>query len=385
MRTRRRVALYLDIRSNYDQGIARGVIRYAKEHGTWHLFGHGWMLSEIQNPSGWNGDGIISRIKNTEEAQALSAIAVPVVDVAGTLSLPNGSSVTNDDFSTGRIVGEHLLSCVFPRFGFCGASGSRWSDERLDGFLAALNLKRADVACFEKPLEWWWEKLARDRSLQRWLKSLRTPLGIMACNDAAGVKLTGACQALGIAVPRQIGVVGVDNEEVLCELSAPSLSSVPCDCEKIGYEAGAMLDRMMQKRIKNVTPVRVPPKPLVVRASSDTLAIDDEAVAIALRFIRGNTDLSINVSDVLRAVPLCRRSLEMRFRRALGHTILDEIRRTRLEHACRLLQNTDLPAAKVALAAGFSSHRRFHTVFVEAMKMKPPEYRILSRQCHLAP
>jgi LacI family transcriptional regulator len=197
----------------------------------------------------------------------------------------------------------------------------------------------------------------------------------MASNDTVGVKVTEACQALGIQVPQEAAVTGVDNEDVLCELANPTLSSVPCDCERIGYEAAAILDGLMSGRAVPPPPVRVAPRPLVVRASSDMLATDDEAVKTALRFIRTHADLSINVSEVLRAVPLCRRSLEIRFRKALGHTLHDEIRRTRLQRACRLLDETSLPVAKIALLSGFSSHQRFHTVFRRELGQAPAAYR----------
>jgi LacI family transcriptional regulator len=198
----------------------------------------------------------------------------------------------------------------------------------------------------------------------------------LACNDTVGVKITAACQQVGIDIPNQLAVVGVDNEDVLCELANPTLSSVPCNCERMGYEAAKLLDRAMSGRLRGPgEPIRVPPLPIILRGSTEVLAVDDELVARAVRFIRSNMDLSMNVSDVLRAVPSSRRSLETRFRKMMGRTIHDEIRQVRLEHACHLLRTTDLPIAKVALTSGFNSHQRFHSVFCEHLKMLPSEFR----------
>ncbi|HYG78421.1 MAG TPA: XylR family transcriptional regulator [Planctomycetota bacterium] len=375
MRSYRRVALYMDIQSSYDHGIARGVIRFAKERGTWRLFGHGFTLAEIKDLRRWSGDGIISRIRTAEQAQALVAIHLPIVDVAGAVRHPRIFHVTNDDYQTGCLGGSHLRAAGFRHFAFAGVPGDPWARDRYEGFCSALSRPPAEVPVFEQTLAWW-EKPGIPAALKKWLAGLFTPVGIMACNDTVGVKLTSACHALGLSVPQHVAVLGVDNEDVLCELSNPSLTSIPCDTDRVGYEAARALDEIIEGRSRGAAErVRVPPLPLVARASTDTVAIEDERVAQALRFIRGNSDLSINVSDVLRVIPMCRRALEIRFRKAVGCTIHDEIRRTRIEHACRLLASTDLPVAKVAIASGFSSHQRFHTVFREQMKMLPLAYR----------
>jgi LacI family transcriptional regulator len=379
MSKRRRVALYIDIRGSYDHGIARGVIRYAKERRNWNLFGHGWTLNEIGNPERWTGDGIIARIRKRDETEALMSLGVPVVDVAQSFMHPQLNYVANDDFETGRAAGAYLRQCGFRRFAFCGvADGGLWSELRYQGYVAGSEAENGIVAQFENPFELW-ERPGTSAQLRRWLKSLPLPIGILASNDTIGVKITAACQAEGLSIPTDVAVLGVDNEDVLCELANPTLSSVPCDCERMGYEAARLLDRLMKRRREPLPPVRIPPLPIVVRASTDVLAIDDELVTQALRFIRNSKDLTINVNDVMRAVPASRRSLETRFRKIVGRTIHDEIRRVRLENACRLLVGTDQPVAKIALTSGFSSHRRFHVVFCEHMKMLPSKYREMRR------
>jgi LacI family transcriptional regulator len=191
----------------------------------------------------------------------------------------------------------------------------------------------------------------------------------MACNDTAGLKLTAACRDLGLQVPRDVAVIGVDDEDVVCELSS-SLSSIPCDCERIGYEAAAALDRLMEGR-RVGGPVFVPPRPPVIRASSDTVACVDPLVAQAGR--------RLGVRDILARVPASRRTLEVRFRRELGTTMHAEIVRARIDRAKRLLGETDMPVKAVAVACGFGAPQRFHPVFRAETGAAPIAWRRRSR------
>lgn len=162
---------------------------------------------------------------------------------------------------------------------------------------------------------------------------------------------------------------------MLCELSAPSLSSIPCDCERIGYEAAATLDAAMSGRRALKEPTRIPPRLPVVRASSDVLSVADPLVASAARYIRQHVREAINVYDVLREVPASRRALEIRFRREPGRTIHDEIVRCRIERSRQLLTETDIPIARVAELSGFSTPPCFHSVFRAQTGLAPLAYR----------
>lgn len=378
MRGRFRVDLYMDISSDYQHGIARGVIRFANERGHWRLFGHGWTLDTVRGFARWQGDGVVAIVENRREAELLTQAGLPVVDVAGAVDHVALYQITNDDYQTGCLAGEHLLASGFRRFAFCGVSKTHWSDERRRGFDSALAAKGLSAAALNKPLHWW-ERPGNPRELQRFLKGVGDEIGVMAANDTAGVKVTGACREAGLSIPTQVAVVGVDNEDVLCELSTPSLSSIPCDCEHIGYEAASALNSLMKgERIKS-PPVRIPPRPLVVRASSDTIVCTDPHVRDAIRFIRDNAHAQINVADVVRSASLCRRGLEVRFRAETGHTVLHEIQRTRVERSRRLLRDTSMPLGRIARASGFGGHHRFHAVFTRLAGVTPKAYRASSR------
>jgi LacI family transcriptional regulator len=377
MKPRRRVALLMDIRTAYDHGVARGILRYAREVGNWRLFGQGWTLAQVRDPKTWNGDGIITRVHGPNEIQALLAPGVPIVDVCRATPHPRIHSAANDDEATGRLAGEHFLTAGHQRFAFCGAPEGTWSQRRCSGFAKAVGIAESRLTCFERPRAWWHKSGPAPATLKQWVRRLEKPIAILASDDAIGVKLTMACADLGIRVPDEIAIVGVDNEEVLCELATPALSSIPCDTEHMGYEAARLLDDLMKQGAKaprEAYHIAVPPLPLVVRGSSDNFATKDDAVLAGLRLIH-QSENTVRVPQVVAVSGLSRRSLELRFRKELGRTILDEIRRTRLDRACRLLINSELPVAKIALKLGFSTPQRFHAVFGAQFGMSASEYR----------
>ena len=382
MKPRRRVALLMDIHTAYDHGVARGILRYAREAGNWRLFGQGWTLAQVRDPRTWNGDGIITRVHEPGEVPALLAPGVPVVDVCRTTPHPRIHSAANDDEATGRLAGEHFLAAGHQRFAYCGAPEGTWSQRRWQGFAAAVGIPVERMTTFQRPRTWWHRSGPVPLPLRQWVKRLERPTAILAGDDAIGVKLTQACSDLGIRVPDEVAIVGVDNEEVLCELAMPALSSIPCDTERMGYEAARLLDDLMKQGAKaprEARHVAVPPLPLVVRGSSDSFATKDEAVLAALRLIH-QSEHAIHVPQVVAVSGLSRRALELRFRKELDRTILDEIRRSRLDRACRLLTASDLPVAKIALRLGFSSPQRFHAVFGAQFGMSASDYRERQRR-----
>lgn len=370
----RRIALCMRLNDFYEHGIARGVVRYAKERSGWQLFGYGWMFRPVCDLDHWRGDGIVSRVESVRDARRLAALGLPVVDVAGAVLDAGFVQVNNDDEATGRLAGEHLLGCGFRQFAFCGVRSVGWSRDRKDGFAQAIRPVASNFPVFEETLPWW-ERVEEFGALRAWVAKLPHPCGIFACNDTAGMKLTALCRRLELKVPDQIAVIGVDNEDVQCELSAPALSSIPCDCERIGYEAAATLDKILSGGPSPEKPVRIPPRLPVVRASSDVLATVDPLVNEAARYVREHVREGINVYDVLRNVPASRRALEIRFRCELGRTIHDEIVRCRIERARQLLTETDIPIARVAELSGFSTHPRFHSVFRARTGQAPLAYR----------
>jgi LacI family transcriptional regulator len=271
-----------------------------------------------------------------------------------------------------------LLDRKFPHYAFVGIPGRVWSRRREESFCG-----RVRAAGFE-PLVYRPPRRQRDRDWDReqavladWLDALPKPVGLMACNDDRGRQVLEACRAAKINVPEEIAVVGVDDDELLCELADPPLSSVALNAERGGYQAAALLDKMMRSRARARKPQRLVVEPLhvVTRHSTDIIALDDHEVATVLRYIHHNAVRPIRIEDLLEQVQISRRALEIRFRRAMGRTIHAEIQRVRLERAKRLLLESELPIPKVAASAGYDSASYLSQVFRQAVGTTPARYR----------
>ncbi len=277
---------------------------------------------------------------------------------------------------------HHLLERGIRRFGFCGFSREPWSSERRDGFVEAVRAAGCDCAVFESV---WrgrdvptWEDDQRD--IRAWIAALPRPAGIMTCNDVRGLHVINAAALLGIAVPEEMTVVGVDNEVTFCELCDPPLSSVAPDPERIGFEAAVLLESLMGGRRRAPRLVRVPPLGVVRRQSTDALALEDAAVAAALRYIRKQALHGCTVDDILKRVPLSRSSLERRFRKHLGRSPQDQIRRVQVERIKQLLAETDLKLPDIASLCGYEHPEYMNVMFKRLTGSTPGRFRRARRR-----
>jgi LacI family transcriptional regulator len=306
---------------------------------------------------------------------------VSVVDVSNRDSPFGLPRITSDDRAIGRLAAVHLLERRFRSFAFCGFEGERWSALRREAFREALAGTGDPVEVFESPLrgrpERPWED-EQERTVH-WLESLPKPVGVMACNDLRGFHLLEACQRSGLRVPDEVAVIGVDDSKLLCELCDPPLSSIIPNAEQIGYEAAALLDRLMGGEWVDFEVSTVPPLGVTSRLSTDVLAIDDELFVAAVRFIRAHACFGITMGDVLASVPLSRTTLERRFRKYLGRSPQAEIRAVQLGRARQLLAETDHPMHQIADLVGFEHTEYFHFAFKREFGCTPGEYRQESR------
>jgi len=225
-----------------------------------------------------------------------------------------------------------------------------------------------------------WEK--QEDALAAWLLDLPKPAGVMVASDQLGPQLLEACRRAGIEVPYELAVVGVDNDETLCEVCNPPLSSVNAGHQVLGYQAAALLDRLMKGGRAPSEPLYVQPQGVVTRKSTDVLATADRQVAAALRFIREYACQGLTAVDVVAHVPVSRSVLQRRFRKELGRSIQEEIVHTRLKRARQLLAETDLPLIEVAERTGFKHQEYLGAIFKAKTGTTPAQYR---REANLNP
>jgi LacI family transcriptional regulator len=380
----RHVALLIETSGSYGRGLLRGVAKYNRAHGGWSTYFHPHGLGDPPPAwlTNWHGDGILVRIDTPEIADVVLHSGVPVVNLRGTISGLPFPYVGPDHDQIATIAAEHLLERGLKHFAFCGkAAGIHPGlDER--GITFAQLVQKAGWTCDVFPTALGtpdaWE--AEQERLAQWLNSLVKPVGVMAANDERGLQVLDACRRCGAIVPDEVAVIGVDNDEHLCDLSIPPLTSVDVNAEQIGYTAAELLDQMMKGRKSSFKPQKLAPRGVVTRLSTDTIASEDDEVNQAIRFIREQACTGLRVLDVLTHMGMSRASLQQRMKKVVGRTIHEEIERMRLSRVRELLVNSDMTIKQVARGTGFSSVQYMTRVFRNALGETPARFRSKRRR-----
>ena len=373
-----KVILRIETSVAYGRGLLFGIAKYSRVHGPWAFYSEPrHEETALPHLEKWGASGIIARIpdvkKKTEQfiIKGLPAILVPLEE-----EIPDFPNIIDDCATAGRMAAEHLLDRGFRQFAFCGFSDMHWSRKRRESFSKRIAKAGFETHCYERPRAKVQRLYEKELALlANWLKSLPKPVGLMTCDDEHGRHTIEACKIAGLHVPEQVAIIGVDNDELVCELCNPPLSSVAVNTERAGYEAAELLDKMMAgKKMKNKN-IIVHPTHIVTRQSTDILAIEDHEVVQAVSFIRQHAKEPIQVTDVVDAVTLSRRVLEKRFRKVLNRSVLEEIRRVRIDQVVWMLIDTNLSISQIASALGYPSVKHIARYFRQEKAMSLVAYR----------
>ncbi len=374
-----RVALFIETSLAPGRGILRGISRYVREHEPWSLH-HEPRYLEDGLPS-WlkwvSPDGVIVRLHSQRLRDAIRRLGIPAVDVLGLCPHENIPLVHVDNTATAQLAASHLLERGFRHFGVCGFENVNWSEMRSAAFIDFLAQAgyRSDVyrmVARSRSRRAW--EAEHDRLLQ-WVEQLPKPSGVLVCGDSLGPPVLEACRRAGIMLPDEIAVLGVSNDEMLCEMANPPLSSVVSNHRRVGYEAARLLDGMMRGEPPPEGPTYVPPVGVAVRQSTDVWAVDDPDTIAAVRFIRAHACEGISIDNVVEATLVSRSTLKRRFREFLGRSIHDEIVRVQIRQAQELLADTSLSISQVARKTGFAHPEYFTVVFKSTTGKTPRQYR----------
>jgi LacI family transcriptional regulator len=395
---KRRVILLLDTTNPHQRKVAQGVATYSHQQGAWSFHvvqdpheGVPYLkcdpLEESQDLGKLRADGIILYCPSRKTANAVRRLKTPMVGV----ELEYGWSdpgwgvpyFATDNEAIGRLGARELIERGFKRLAFCGIPRTRlsgWSEARQTAFVRSAH--EAGVPCSVFPVGSLRGRKAGNphERLSAWLRSLKKPVGLMACYDVRARHVLDTCEELGLLVPEDVAIIGVDNDELMCELTNPPLSSIEQGARTMGYQAAALLDRLMSGRKVAQSKFVVAPEGIVTRRSSDALAIDDADVAAAVRFIRQRACEGIQARDVVQTVAISRTALMTRFKALLGRTIHAEIQRVQIEQVRQLTAATDLPLSRVAAMTGFRYLQQMIAAFRRYTGQTPGEYRIRCRQ-----
>jgi LacI family transcriptional regulator len=353
-----------------------GIAKCAHHYGPWSFYWEpGGLEKAWPKLKALDVDGII--LRDVDKLDEVLALGIPAVVIGHSKTeVPNLVNVVTDSSVIGQIGAEHLLQCGFKHFAYCGYETAPFSDLREASFGRYIRKAGFEIQTYTtSPLasNRWREERHR---MAAWLRSLPKPVGVMACNDDRGRQVMEACKLANLAVPDSVGVLGADNDEVVCGLSDPPLSSVAINFERAGYEAALALFRLLRRSRRLPSNIIVRATHVVARHSTDiTAAAADPHVTKALQFIRDHARENVMVADVFQAAGLSRRALEIKFRQELSCSIRQHVSRVRTDQIVRLLVETDLPVGQIAESLGFSDVQHFARYFRAGRQTSPLAFR----------
>jgi len=376
-----KVILLIDNSREYDRGILRGIARYNSTHAPWMSYHE---LAYLTKPMAWksklswfkrwNADGII--VRDEKGIDELIAMDLPIIVLPNTRPYPNLPHLVGDDARIGRMAAEYFVGRGFEHFAYCGFNDLWWSQVTAESFTEAVLKAGYEAYVYEQP------KTQRKRIagieedyIAEWLKPLPKPVAVLASVDERAQQVAKACRINGLHVPHEVAILGVDNDETICRLSNPLLSSISQDSEKAGYEAAALLTRLMAGEKMANQRIVVEATHIVSRQSTDILATEDSRVNKALSYIFEHSMEQINVDNVVRAAATNRRTLERCFRRIVGRSVHSQIRYVRIERVTESLMEANETISQIAFACGYDNVKQMERHFVKEKAMSPLAYR----------
>jgi LacI family transcriptional regulator len=378
-----KIVLLLDFSEEYHKNLLRGIIRYSREFGPWVFFRMPIYYRETIGIDGilkwakdWGAKGLIGQLHSNTDIRKFTDAGISVIAQDFEERFKDVPNITGAYDETGLLGAAYFLKKGFKNFAFYGFNDIVWSRERAEGFEKKIKEAGYSVHFFEhkrsQSMDLWYYKPS---ALRKWLKSLPKPIALMTCDDNQGLHITEASRHTGIRIPEEVAVLGVDNDESVCFLSDPPLSSISLDVEKGGYEAAKLMQQMIagdNKRFYNIT---VKPTHVNTRASSDIYSTNDAHIVSALKYIHLNMDKKLKVEQVLRQVPLSRRSLEKRFIKTTGYPVYRYIYNLRMEKFAEWLLETKMTVIEIAQELGFNDTKNIARQFKHIKGLTPLEYR----------
>jgi len=384
MAERLRIALLIDSSRSYRRGLLRGIAAYARAYGPWSFCHHETVLGDSLPPQlrDWGGDGIIARTRDPRLIVELKRLNLPMVGKFGSREDCDVPMIDSDQRAVVRLAVDHLQERGFRSFAYFGFDDAKFTEKHCQYFLEYVAELGGRARVYEGPPPKQVAEISsadeiqeREGAIARWIRSLPRPVGLMAYNDRCAYQVLTACGSQGIAVPDEVAVIGVDNDEVLCELSDPPLSSVDPNAQRIGYETATLLHRLIRGDPPQEGSVLVQPLGVVARESTDAVAIDDYQTAVAVRYIRRYACDGLQIKELLQNINISRSTLERRFAKYLGRSPRAEIARVQLRRVKELLTSTEFSLEKIAELAGFNYVESMCYLFKRSTGQTPGEYR----------
>ena len=375
-----KVAIMVETSRTCERSFLQGIAKYSALLGPWTVYKKPQFYLKSRKKHSltllreWGVQGIIACDTDIDEEMLDSGI--PVISLAVKHKIPGVVNVVGEVIQPGQMAAEYLLERGLHNFAFCGIGKFYWSEGRMENFRESIKKAGFETHIFIEPESLYYSTWKKTQvALSKWLRDLPKPIGIMTCADDCSLHLIEACKINDIKIPEEISIIGVDNDDLVCLFSNPTLSSIALNFGHAGYEAANVLDKMMKGQRTTKQDIMVYTDRVVERQSTNILTIDNKEVVEALHFMRDNAKFPIQVSDVVNVTSSSRRSLELKFMKYCGCSINNKIQHYRIILICQMLTKTDMTISQIAFEIGFANVSHLSRYFHKAMKISPSDYR----------
>lgn len=376
-----KILLLIDYSSEFSRSLLRGIINYSKKYEKWIFYRLPSYYKTLYGKEGivklareWEANAIIAQW-DSEGTTLLQDLKIPVVLQNFKERSDYFSNLTGSYFATGVLAAQFFLERKFRNFAFFGNNGVIWSQERGEGFKSEVEKNGGVFYSFKTDM------LSDERwgsghdELNKWLQSLPKPIALFACDDSFALQVSEVCRMHNIDIPNDIALLGVDNDELLCNLSDPPISSIVLDVEKGGYETARLLHRMIETGNNEPFNIVVNPIRIETRRSTERYVILNSHINTVVKYIEKHFTENICISDLVNLVPISRRILEIKFKQEMGTPIYQFILKCRIEEVASLLVSSDKTLFDIVLQSGFSDYKNISRVFKKFKHCTPNEYR----------
>lgn len=376
-----KILVLIDSSTGFSRRFLRGLIRYANENGPWRfyrlpayyktLYGENGIIDKIIE---WGIDAVIAQWED-EEVDFLGRLDIPVFLQSYKKVNSLFSMISGNFFGIGVMAARFFSERLFKDFAFYGNQDFYWSRARAEAYRQEVERLGGNYYYFESEIL---NDMQWDRShvaLNDWLLSLPKPVALFACDDNFALQVTEMCKVNNIPIPNEISLLGVDNDELICNLSYPSISSIETDEEKGGYRTAKMLHKLIINKVNYPFEIVIDPIRIELRQSTENYNISDQYITEVIRHIEKNITSRLTVDELTEVVPLSRRNLEKRFREATGTSVYQFILDKKVDYISNELLTTEKDLLEISLEVGFDDVRNAYRVFKKKTGYTPMSFR----------
>ena len=383
-----RVLIISDFTESFSHKLLAGLVDYSRRKEQWivrrmppEYKAQIGIPGVIRIAKEWDVNAVIGQFEPTDDIGLFAENGIVAIAQDYKKKFTTIPNITADYIGTGRMAARFFIDRGFRNYGFFGFNDVCWSDERCEGFRREIEEAGFGDSFYayrmqEIDMVWYYQR----NRLREWLQTVPKPIAILACDDNQGTNLIEACHGIGIKIPEEVSVIGVDNDESLCSLGSTTLTSIQIDIEEGGRQTGALVERLVADPTAPAEDVVLKPVKIVGRLSTAAFATTDQQILNALLYIHKNALKKISVTDVMAEAALSRRLLERRFKSVTGKTLYEYITDQKLKYFAEQLSDTDEQVINIALSMGENDTKSISRRFKQLYGCTPVEWREKQRK-----